>query len=518
MIPVGRSGEPRPERLIAVRYGDLRKPMEWWKNDCSVAEQFEFFLTWHENNSEALNSTICALLTETPLANHRPRDLLASTRAAFREAWTDWADDYENLTRAWEEVREDGRLAVLNAIAHQANAMWRKTVIEELATRRFLPRYGFPIGLQSLTSPNFQYDAVEPVSLERDGSLAVSEYVPGSIVLAAGKTYASHGLVSFWGRTTGEKEFGIRLWKYNCLRGHAWYRNWKDDLPGCGVPGCESVKKDSGKLLLVPKYGYSTAASEPPSWSGNPERVGRTQILSTAFLTPSQDRTRTRDDFGGIRGLRAILCEGGELLASNSGESKFGFAICTRCGYADSEKKIGAGRDKLPSNFELHVPLNKQKGRCWRNAEAPVLRNHHLAALQITDLIELDFTRVDHPGLTEATTKTLGFALKLSGAEMLELDSREIGVTGCRIGQAGRWGLQLFDSAAGGAGHAAELFGNGREWLARAGEVMFRDADHDQRCISACLRCLLISASQFDYESGLLQRKQTFTILGELLQ
>ena len=518
MIPVGRSGEPRPERLIAVRYDDLRKPAEWWKNDCSIAEQFESFLAWHENHSEALDSTICSLLTETPLASHRPRDLLSSTRAAFRKAWTDWADDYKNLTSAWERIREDGRLAVLNAIAHQANTMWRKTVIEELAIRRFLPRYGFPIGLQSLTSPNFQHDAIEPVSLERDGILAVSEYVPGSIVLAAGKTYASHGLVSFWGKTTGEKEFGIRLWKYNCLMGHTWYRNWKDDLPGCGVPGCESVKEDSGKLLLVPKYGYSTAASEPPSWSGNPERVGRTQILSTAFLTPSQDRTSTLDDFGGIRGLRATLCEGGELLASNSGESNLGFAICTRCGYADSEKKIGVGREKLPSGFEMHIPLNQQKGRCWRNAEAPVLRNHHLAALQVTDLVELDFTRINHPGLTEATTKTLGFALKLSGAEILELDSREIGVTGCRIGQAGRWGLQLFDSSAGGAGHAAELFRNGQEWLARARNVMFRDADHDRRCISACLRCLLISASQFDYEAGLLQRKQAFTLLGELLQ
>ena len=105
------------------------------------------------------------------------------------------------------------------------------------------------------------------------------------------------------------------------------------------------------------------------------------------------------------------------MLASNSGESNFGFAICTRCGYADSEKKIGSGREKLPSNFDLHIPLNKQKGRCWRTSEAPVLRNHNLAALQVTDLVELDFTRVDHPGISEATTKTLGFALKLSGAE-----------------------------------------------------------------------------------------------------
>ena len=133
-------------------------------------------------------------------------------------------------------------------------------------------------------------------------------------------------------------------------------------------------------------------------------------------------------------------------------------------------------------------------------------------------MLELDFTQVKHVGLTEASTKTLGFALKLAGSEMLELDSREIGVAGSRIGTSGRWGLQLFDSAAGGAGHAAELFGAGRDWLQRARELMFRDRDHDERCISACLRCLLISASQGDYEAGLLQRYETIRMLEDLLR
>jgi DEAD/DEAH box helicase domain-containing protein len=518
MIPVARSGEPRPERLIPVLYGGLRRPAEWWKTDSSVAEQFESFLSFHENHSSALDAPIRTLLSETPLADQQPGPLLSTTRDEFHEAWTDWAADYRHLTEHWVEIREDGRLSVMNALAHQANTMWRKTVIEELAVRRFLPRYGFPIGLQSLTSPNFQHDSVEPVSLERDGILAVSEYIPGSIVLAGGKTYASHGLVSFWGQRSGEKEFGIRVWKYMCLSGHVWYRNWREDTPNCAVPNCESVKEDSGKLLLVPKYGYSTAAWDPPSWSGNSERVGKTQILSTAFLTPRPDQIRVLSPFGLIRGLKATLCEGGELLASNSGESKVGFAICTKCGYAESEKAIGVGREKLPTSFELHIPLSKPKGRCWRNAEAPVLRNHHLAALQVTDLVEIDFTGINHPRLTESTTKTLGYALKLAGTEMLELDSREIGVAGARIGPTGSWGLQLFDSSAGGSGHVAELFGSGREWLSRAREVMFRDAGHNERCISACLRCLLISASQVDYEAGLLQRQQTINMLEDLLR
>ena len=106
--------------------------------------------------------------------------------------------------------------------------------------------------------------------------------------------------------------------------------------------------------------------------------------------------------------------------------------------------------------------------------------------------------------------------LKLAGAEVLELDAREIGVTVCRIGKSSRWGLQLFDSSAGGSGHVAELFAGGREWFERALQIMFRDEDHHRRCATACLRCLLISASQLDYENGWLQREQTHSLIQTL--
>lgn len=517
MIPIARSGDPRPERLIYIPHSHLRQPAEWWKEESTIAEQFESFLQFHQRNPDLLSGSTNTLLSGTPISGATIEELAVEARELFHKAWTDWVADYENLIRAWQSRREDSKLSTLNAIAHQANALWRKTVIEEMAIRRYLPRYGFPIGLHALTSPDFKQDSNEPVNLERDGIIAISEYVPGSVVLAGGKTYTSHGLVSFWGENTREREFGVRLWQYACLRGHTWYRNWKDDGMGCAVVGCDSVKQDGGKVMLVPRYGYSTAAWDPPSWAGHAERVGRTQLLSTSFLTPQKDQIRVLENFAGIRGLKGTLCDGGELLGGNSGESGYGFAICVKCGYSESESEVGVGREGLPSGFELHVPLDRQKGGCWKSDEAPVLRNHHLAALQITDLLELDFTAVASEGLTQATATTLGYALKLSGAEMLELDSREIGVSACRIGSTSQWGLQLFDSSAGGSGHVAELFAGGREWFERTLDLMFRDEEHHRQCVTACLRCLLISASQLDYENGWLQREQTHLWLQGLL-
>ena len=503
----------------------LGENVVWWRAGDRISEQFETFLSYEcVAKSGSLNQLAGALLVGTPLEKTPLGTLLEETREAFHRVCTHWIKDHQELVQVWEDRRADNaKPAVLNALAYQANGLWHKTVIEELATRRFLPRYGFPIGLQSLTSPDPWRRDSEPVKLQRDGILALGEYVPGATVLAGGRRYTSNGVLSYWSDRPGEREFGERIWLYSCVDGHSWYSRLKEDNADCRVTGCLSKKKREGELILIPKFGYSTAANEPATpvggrdSAGSYDKVGLTEIVTTILLTSSSDRVHNDEHFGGVRGLRARLHEGGELLGRNSGDRKKGFAICTKCGYAESERKIGTGRLDLPTkHFVDHVPLQMSRGRCWGDKDAPVLRNHHLGALQITDLVHLDFSNCADRDLTEATTRTLGYALKLGGAERLEVDAREIGVLAFQSQDAAKWSLQLFDSAAGGSGHMVELFSNGRKWFEHARQVMFRNGEHDEHCSTACLRCLLISASQAEYERGLLQRKLTLELLSRL--
>jgi DEAD/DEAH box helicase domain-containing protein len=515
-LPIMQLGAATPEDGAYGPYEGLLHPEPWWLEGKTIAEQFESFLRYLGANPAHCQEAVTQLMSGTPVAASI-RDIAVATEEQFHNIRTAWSSEYDQLIGAWKSRRDEGKIQVLNAIAYQANALWRKTVIEELGMRRFLPRYGFPIGLQSLTIPDNQGSVREPVSLERAGILAVSEYVPGSTILAGGKTFTSKGIVSYWDNGSKEKEFGTRLWQYACTDGHVWYSFLAEESTStCKAQGCMRPKADMGKTLLVPRYGYSTAASDPPSWSGQQERVGRALLASTEFLNPGTNNV-LNDAFGGITGLRANLCEGGEILATNGGAVGLGFAICTRCGFADSEVKLGSAREKLPKGFDNHIPLQKTSGRCWGRKEAPVLRNHHLSAQQNTDLIQLDFASVPGPFLTQHVVTTLGYALKQAGAEMLELDLREIGMTPCRVGNFGAWGLQLFDNTAGGAGHVVELFSRGSEWLQRSLSLMIQDEDHDRICVSACLRCLLTTASQYDYEIGLLKRQEARIILSGLL-
>jgi Lhr-like helicase len=519
MLQVVRRGEALPRGVTTFAYREELLHPDWWRpgQALTMAEQFQAYLEYVAERPASVQTDVQLLLTGTPVEAQGPawHDLILGASAEFTTACNDWCEDYDGLVREWSELLEEGNppLQRLNAIAYQATSLWRSTVIEELGTRRFLPRYGFPIGLQGLTSP-FQFKPEkQPVRLQREGILAVNEYVPGSSILVGGRLYRSHGVLRSWSRGESDIGFGKRAWLHTCSAGHITY-SWSAAQPlTCPVDGCTGGI-GSAESLLIPRYGYSTARWDPPSWSGSVERVGKTTLASMAFITT---KTPTRiEGFGGIQGCIATLSEGGELLAFNRGEHQRGFALCTRCGYAESEKHIGEGRIDLPKGFDTHAPLWLDRLKaCWQSGEAPVMRNLRMAAIHVTDLVQLDFANVVHPSLENAVF-AWGHALKLAGAELLEIDHREIGVVFGPIGASAQTGIQLFDNTAGGAGHVLELAASGDAWLKRALAVMYRDAEHHFRCENACLLCLLTAASQGDFEAGRLRRRLAHTILQEL--
>lgn len=260
----------------------------------------------------------------------------------------------------------------------------------------------------------------------------------------------------------------------------------------------------STSLLLV-RYGFSTAAWDPPSWSGKTDRIGTTSLCTTSFV---EKHSRASSDFAHVKGLNAVMCEDGELIVANSGKHALGFAVCTQCGFADSEHKLkGTGKLELPRGFDRHVRLLSEKDRCWtRKDDAPVLRHQHLAARHETDMLQITF-----PGASGAVITTLGHTLRLTGAAMLELDHREIGffAEGLQV--------RLFENTPGGCGHLLELEKKGRAWLEAAVTKLTGTADHDAQCQTACLSCILSSATQFDVEAGKIQRVEALRYLSQLL-
>jgi hypothetical protein len=502
-IPRQGHDQPRIEQLMQPQAIALDNSAPWWETDASPNLQFDHFLAFLLTNNDSTVSQIEILLRGTPLEG-AVLLVIDAARATFQEACRSWTEDYISLLGAWEAaIARGAQNSTLNAIHYQSKALWHTTTIAALAERRFLPRYGFPLNIQVLTA---QHDGrEEPVRFQRGSILALSEYVPGSILLGGGRSYTSRGVLSFWS-SGGDKSFGLRQFQYSCRAGHRWTE--LQPLHGDRCRHCNAALQDSGRELLFPVFGYTTAVWDPPTWESEQERVGVTQVTASGFLTAPTGPVIA--DFAGIVGLSARSYESADLLATNSGQFEHGFAICTKCGFTDSMKSAA---DDLPRSgegidFADHLPLrSKSKGkRCWLKGEESVLRHQHLAALHNTDLIEIDLSGA--PRLrTVSMATTYGHALHLAAAELLEVDPREISLSTQDIEEQTSWKIQIYDSDAGGSGHMHEIIERHRELLPVLWSVLTRDPLHDTTCTNACIQCLLTLGSQAAHEAGLLDRR-----------
>ena len=449
-------------------------------------------------------ATLAPLLDGTPMASrlHDWCALIEKVRVELRGAVERWLEDWDAFAEAYRitELRPFAR-----AIRYQLRELERETVIAALADRQFLPRYGFPIGLHRLSvmtvGPHGRANKDDRFRLERDAATALREYVPGARVLAGGRLVTSRGLLRF-AHPSEERSLGKQGVLRFCGNEHA---SWSYGEPkDAACPICDDALVSREAVMLEPKAGYTTDPHERVGWKLDPEPVGVTAQATVAF-TRGDDRRWI--DLAGVAGLVGRYKEAGELLTYNEGKGGVGFAICTRCGYADSERGYGDGRVNLRKSITHHRSLVSKPGkrgwppRCWGDGEAPVLRNRTLFAVQTTDVLLVDPSScVGLPPIGEArhdVLATLGYALQAGGARLLEVDGRELGTFSIPL-DAKRSGIGIFDAVPGGAGHVLELAEAGIEWLREAARVLYVDADHDERCGHACLRCVLSFESQRD--------------------
>lgn len=496
------------------------KPV-WNPNTPGMADQFLAHLDGLTTGKDPVQENIASLCQGTSLFEITSEEKWATfvdeTRKSFSKAIGSWREDIRQLRQGWDEVpanpssQASHERAKANSIKWQVQALCDITVIEWLADHRFLPRYGFPINLQNLkvrSQATDQHGYTQPrgderYRLERSSLLALSEYVPGSRVLVGGKVAISRGINKHWTESNYDQALGLQRMALECPGGHVYTSLSPQEV--CPQCGCSPIRVQQ---LIFPRFGYTTAAWEPPKRETTFERVGEGKVYPLTF-TGGQGG-EIKDEFVGIRGLRLNYREEAELLIRNAGDNKCGFAICTRCGFAESEESYGDGVMKLPADFARHASVFSPKADsfCWTKNEAnpPILRNRVIAAREFTDMVLIEW-----PGATnQKAAFSLGRALVLAGTRLLELDARELNMELLPL-QYPNLGIVIFDSTPGGAGHCLELVRLGREWIEKARDILFVDSEHDQRCQRACLDCIIDFSGQ--HRANMLDRRAALQLL-----
>ena len=132
--------------------------------------------------------------------------------------------------------------------------------------------------------------------LERNSLLALREYVPGSQLLAGGRLIRSRGILKHWTGENIDTAIGLRGQYTKCKNGHLYYWTSGATIPDC--PFCREPAGQSPVPYLVPQYGFSSAAWDPPKWSTDQELVGSVETVSATFtpaaLAPSGSYRQAR--------------------------------------------------------------------------------------------------------------------------------------------------------------------------------------------------------------------------------
>ncbi|MBW2740415.1 MAG: hypothetical protein JRE64_16560, partial [Deltaproteobacteria bacterium] len=213
------------------------------------------------------------------------------------------------------------------AIAHSLGSLEKlkeqfkkQRLINFLSSCSWLPGYAFPQDNVKLLVRHPEY--LKRMRLERDREIGISEYAPGSEVIADGKVFVSGGV---WFNT---KEPEIR-WYARCPE----CRKIETGLVGPEQPPLECL---SCRTKLIGRFqprnylkpdGFTTLENDTPQFPGLFRR--RPPRTSEIFLLEGAD---SFSDHKKIKGVSYGIKKDGKLFRANSNHKFSGFMICRKCG------------------------------------------------------------------------------------------------------------------------------------------------------------------------------------------
>jgi len=452
----------------------------------------------------------------------------------FERAWqeierlaADFGCEHDALLEQIEVLpaEEGEKSPTRRALTRQQTRLEEEYLLRMLADSGFLPSYGFPLHVVPFVNTTAEQLTQErkdrEVSGREDGfrrrsypsrevEKAIREYAPGSGVALNGMVYPSRGVTLNWRIPPGDAEqheVQSLRWAYRCGHcGAAGDARQRPELcPHCGSEASEGMLRTDH--YLEPS-GFAVAISAQPNNDLSQQRfiprgtpwISAGSASWQALATPSSGWLRYDPD--------------GVIHHYSRGEFGVGYAICLRCGYAESMTAAQKEQGKLSKAFDMHHRL-RGKGVCDGPGHPfATKKGISLGATSHTDVVELQLLNPSSGNdLGSHTAMTsVAVALREALAKKLGIDSREIGwrVGGSQGADHKRHcSILLFDDTDGGAGYVASVGPGLAELLHEAREILHCP----QECDAACHACLLSYDTQDEVEH--LDRKAALPALSD---
>lgn len=443
-------------------------------NPSGVAD-FIAFLRKHQTQ---LEETVRAILPPDPdlIAQLGLDDgswiaYIGGDKSRFSDAQAEVSSDYKNAVRIKDTAKQNDDFKTAQWAVGRLKDITAEDVLSFLSRKAVIPKYGFPVDVVELDTQRTQQnqEAFE-VLLQRDLSIAISEFAPTSKLVANKKVWTSYGL-----KRVAEKEWD-RWWYARCGKHNRFERKgWSGESQPPSFDKCCTYMVIT--QYIDPKFGFVTNRDKPEEPKARPAKVFTTRPYFAGFKDKEGEKI-----FFGLITLSTV--SPGYMVVLSEGRRGEGFYICGICG-AGFRK-----REKTHPN-----PYGQD---CNKTLEQVSLGHEF-----VTDVLQLQFHLKPEDG-TEPVwyAYSLAYALVEGATEVLEVPSTDLSATVTHATQ--NYPIPpiiLYDNVPGGAGLVARL--EDEEVLLECLEIAKKRVSDCRGCQenSSCYSCLRSYRNQFAHQN-----------------
>ena len=503
--------------------GDRTKlTLSWfYGGDYSPCRQL---IDWLQSDPNKIRAPIKDLVRGTAISGRSTTSICGDTITSLKVLEGRWLNEYKKLTGMLEAASDKDRLKEASHKAYQTALSLEKKrhedeyLLRDLASRAFLPGYGFPTDVVNLNTYNVEdFKNAKSVLAEmsrednifsnkeqpsRGLGIAIREYAPGSQVVIDGRVYRSAGISLQWhsqGQINEAQKFDI-AWRCGRCGAAGFEENAYNNSSNLLCTHCRAEISESEKKVVLRPSGFVTDFYEPTS----------NDISVQKFIRVERPRIQLVGESISLPDIRCGYIRfghDGSVFYHSSGEHEKGYAVCLTCGRAESMTNLGDVPKALQAD-QSHRPVGGIAGS--RTAEdcsgAAVKSNVYFGYQVQTDVLEL-FLKSPKTGLwlsdsdqDQVIATTLAVALRDVIAEQLGIASTEMGF-GFRLDKdldssQGRSVIQLFDQLSGGAGFVLGGLTDVVNLLKMAADKLNCPAN----CENVCSRCLARQDSRVELD------------------
>ena len=388
---------------------------------------------------------------------------ITEVRSDLNDITNDLADVAERIAehfRMGENQQASNLIRGQQALARVKTTLAQRWLIQFLAQRVVLPKYGFPVDVVSLDVWKPGHTASTHLDLSRDLRLGITDYAPGSQVVADKKLWEPVGF-----RIPAGKALIDYVWA-TCANCGAFRARRGSEPSNCNI--CSSTATAHMRQFIVPMFGFIGQPSDQKPGEARPPKAGYSEFHFNDYATavPAYQTLPIAEKEISIRYSRQ-----GQITVINKGPVGRGFQICKNCGHAEPVPKAPTKKPK-----PHHRPGRTSK--C-----STLLSNRHLGHQYLTDVVEVHLP----VPMTQAEAQSTLHAL-LAATHPIGIIRNDVNGTLRSTGPNQTPSIVLFDTVPGGAGHTQRIIDRFADLLNAAHEVVNTcECGEDSSCYG-CLR------------------------------